>query len=56
MKYREYESAFIKCPECGGWIDEDSMLCKKCGHDCEREIRNGKSQRTSNSKQPKKYS
>jgi uncharacterized membrane protein YvbJ len=27
----------IKCPKCGAYVDEDSMLCKKCGYDLEQE-------------------
>jgi uncharacterized membrane protein YvbJ len=46
MKYNDYESDYIKCPECGTLVDKDSLLCRKCGHDCEQELRNGRSKRT----------
>lgn len=42
MKYQDYKSAFIRCPECGNYIDQDSMMCRKCGYDYEREMRYGK--------------
>ena len=46
MKYKEYQSAFIRCPECGNYIDQDSMMCRKCGYDYEKEMRNGKTNGT----------
>lgn len=37
MKYQDYKFAFIRCPECGNYIDQDSMMCRKCGYDYEKE-------------------
>ena len=42
MKYKDYQSSFIRCPDCGNYIDQDSMMCRKCGFDYEKEVRNGK--------------
>jgi len=44
MKY--YKEEFIKCPKCGTYIDQDSMMCRKCGYDYEKELKRGKSSRT----------
>jgi len=55
MKYKEYESAFIRCPECGNYIDEDSLMCKKCGYDYSKEIRNGKPSYSKNRTKAKRY-
>lgn len=37
MKYKYYEEAYIRCKNCGGIIDQDSMLCKKCFYDMSKE-------------------
>jgi hypothetical protein len=42
MKYKEYQEAFVRCPECNSYVDMDSMLCKKCGYDASKEIKNGR--------------
>ncbi len=55
MKYREYQSAFIRCPECGNYIDQDSMMCRKCGYDAEKDIRNDKARNAKDRNQAKRY-
>jgi uncharacterized OB-fold protein len=55
MKYKSYQSEFIRCPECGNYIDPESMMCRKCGLDYEKEIRNGKSTDSKNRYQTKKH-
>jgi translation initiation factor 2 beta subunit (eIF-2beta)/eIF-5 len=55
MKYKDYETDYVKCPECGGFIDQDSLMCRKCGFDCEKVVRNAKSYGAKNNKPTKKY-
>jgi len=56
MKYNELDDAFIKCYNCGNYVDKDSLLCKKCGADLEKERLNVKTDRTKASREQKKYS
>lgn len=51
-----YKSAFFNCPKCGGFIDQDSLLCRKCGYDYEKEMKNEKIRDAKDRDKPKRHS
>ncbi len=42
MNSNQYKTDYVRCPNCGGYIDQDSMMCRKCGYDAEKDIKNDK--------------
>jgi uncharacterized membrane protein YvbJ len=54
-KYKDYESAFIRCPNCSSYIDQDSMLCKKCGYDYDKGKKNDKIKYSKNRYKSKRH-
>lgn len=55
VKYRSYETDFVRCSNCGNYVDQESLICRKCGTDMEQEMRNGKSANPKNRDKTKKY-